>query len=92
MVAEKNRGDRMEVRNMREIREYIQEIRGIMPQKRAETVIRRLIVLKTENMNPFLKKDIDYLIKVVNEPDSEYRNMVCDIVAHTLDNIKRGRY
>ena len=70
----------------------VDEIRNIMSQKRAETVSRRLIVLKTENMNPFLKRDIDYLIKVINDPDTEYRNMVCDIVENTLNNIKRGRY
>ena len=82
----------MEIRNMREIRNMVDEIRNIMSQKRAETVSRRLIVLKTENMNPFLKRDIDYLIKVINDPDTEYRNMVCDIVENTLNNIKRGRY
>ena len=82
----------MEIRNMREIREYAEEIReGVTPQ-RAETIIRRLIVLKIPDMNPFLKRDLDFLIKVVNEPDDEYRSMVCDIINHTLDNIKKGRY
>lgn len=93
MQNQKKTGDRMEIRNVREIREYVAEIRDHVTEKRAETIIRRLIVLKTtEDMNPFLRKDIDFLIKVVNEPDDEYRNMVCDIVEHTLDNIRRGRY
>lgn len=82
----------MEIRNMREMREYAEEIRGMVSPERAEAIIRRLIVLKINTNNRFLKGDLDFLIKVVNEPDDEYRNMVCDIVEHTLDNIKRGRY
>ena len=82
----------MEIRNMREMREYVAEIRGMVSPERAEAIIRRLIVIKTNTNNRFLKGDLDFLIKVVNEPDDEYRNMVCDIVEHTLDNIKRGRY
>lgn len=77
---------------MREMREYAEEIRGMVSPERAEAIIRRLIVLKTNTNNRFLKGDLDFLIKVVTEPDDEYRNMVCDIVEHTLDNIKRGRY